>query len=107
MNLSLRPKTPPVALTYLKYASAPRATLPAIAASPLSGTLEPILISVDVTPGVAIGRASAAVAMSTAAATQTRNALRRTRRRLGGAAERTCELCSHSRPNHRVGELSN
>jgi hypothetical protein len=47
MNLSFRPRTPPFALTYLKYASIPRATLPAIAASPLSGTVEPILISVD------------------------------------------------------------
>jgi hypothetical protein len=45
MNLSFRPKTPPFELTYLKYASMPRATFPAIAASPLSGTLEPILIS--------------------------------------------------------------
>src|SRR6266700_1103434 len=75
MNLSLRPKIPSFALTYLKYASIPRATLPAIAASPLRGTLEPILISVDVTPGVASGRAPAAVAVNTATATETRNAL--------------------------------
>src|SRR5438132_4444634 len=105
MNLIFRPKMPPFALTYLKYASAPRATLPAIAASPLSGTLEPILISVDVTPGVASGRAPAAAAMSTAADTHTRSA--RTRRRLGGAAERPCEHRSRGRLNHHVGELSN
>src|SRR5213078_3195538 len=105
MNLSLRPKMPPLALTYLKYASIPRATFPAIAASPLRGTLEPILISVDVTPGVASGRASAAVTMSTAADTHTRSAL--IRRRLGGAAERPCEHRSRGRPNHCVGELFN
>src|SRR5207249_2093183 len=53
----------------------PLATLPAIAASPLSGTLEPILISVELTPGDASGRASAAVAVRTATAAQTRSAL--------------------------------
>jgi len=45
----------------LKYASIPRATLPAIAASPLSGTLEPRWISVADTPGVATCRAPADV----------------------------------------------
>src|SRR5204862_81951 len=62
MYLIFRPRTPPFALAYLRYASMPRATVPAIAASPLSGTLEPIVIWVDVTPGVAVGRAPAPVA---------------------------------------------
>src|SRR5215510_9923769 len=53
----------------------PRATLPAIAASPLSGTLEPILISVDETPGVAVERAPAAVARTAAANMQRSTAL--------------------------------
>src|SRR5436190_16987528 len=53
----------------------PRATLPAIAASPLSGTLEPILISVELTPGDATGRAPAAAAVRTATAAQTKSAL--------------------------------
>src|SRR5947208_14454341 len=71
----VRPYTPPLSLTYLKYASAPRATFPAIDASPLSGTLEPRWISVGLTPGVATGRAPADVAATTAVTAQRRKAL--------------------------------
>ena len=50
--LILRPFTPPCALTYLKYASAPRPTEPKSAAGPVIGTVPPIVIVVAVTPGV-------------------------------------------------------
>ncbi len=49
----MRPLTPPSALTYLKYASAPRPTEPKSAAGPVSGTVPPIVIVVAVTPGAA------------------------------------------------------
>jgi hypothetical protein len=62
----------------LKYASMPRATLPASAASPLSGTLEPIAICVEVTPGVASGRAPPVAAVSAATAAHNKSALTRT-----------------------------
>ena len=61
---------PPFALTYLKYASAPRATFPPIAASPLNGTLEPMWISPALTPGVASGRAPAAATATPASTAQ-------------------------------------
>ena len=75
----LRPNTPPLSLTYLKYASIPRATLPAIAASPLSGTLEPRWISVAETPGVATGRAPADVTATAATIAHTKMTLAPTR----------------------------
>ena len=46
-----RPFTPPCALTYLKYASAPRPTEPKSAAGPVIGTVPPIVIVLAVTPG--------------------------------------------------------
>src|SRR6478672_5734343 len=52
LNVIFRPFTPPRAFTYLKYASAPRRTPAAAAASPVRGPLEPMVISVDETPGV-------------------------------------------------------
>src|SRR6266567_9180399 len=66
---------PPWSFTYLKYASMPRATLPAIAASPLSGTLEPRWISVADTPGVATGRAPAEVTPTAATIAHTKMTL--------------------------------
>ena len=51
MYLILRPLTPPCAFTYLKYASAPRPTEANSAAGPVIGTVPPIVIVVDVTPG--------------------------------------------------------
>src|SRR5919201_619786 len=52
MYLILRPWTPPWALTYLKYAFALAPTTPNDEALPLSGTVPPITICFDVTPGV-------------------------------------------------------
>ena len=49
----LRPLTPPLALTYLKYASAPRATDAYCDAEPVSGAVPPSRIEVGVTPGIA------------------------------------------------------
>ena len=47
----LRPFTPPCALTYLKYASAPDPTDANSAAGPVIGTVPPIVIVLAVTPG--------------------------------------------------------
>src|SRR5919201_6937877 len=52
MYLIFRPWTPPWALTYLKYAFALGPTTPNDDAWPLSGTVPPITICFDVTPGV-------------------------------------------------------
>jgi hypothetical protein len=49
--------------------------LPAIAASPLRGTLEPMWISEPVTPGVATGRAPAAATVTPARTTHKRKTL--------------------------------
>ena len=56
----LRPLTPPCAFTYLKYASAPRPTEPKSAAGPVIGTVPPIVIVDELTPGCAWLPASAA-----------------------------------------------
>ena len=45
-------------MTYLKYAFAPGPTVPNAEAGPLSGTVPPIRISFEVTPGVAAGDAA-------------------------------------------------
>src|SRR3954447_24846650 len=55
-----RPFTPPRALTYLKYASAPRAPAPADDPSPESGAVPPIRIESSLTPGSAAEPARAA-----------------------------------------------
>src|SRR5215211_940110 len=67
MYLIFRPYTPPWALTYLKYAFAPGPTVPNADALPLRGTVPPIRICFEVTPGVPpetppAGRARAAAA---------------------------------------------
>ena len=64
MSTIFRPFTPPRALTYLKYASAPRATEAYADAAPDSGEVVPRRIDVGVTPGSAderFGPARAAV----------------------------------------------
>ena len=55
-----RPFTPPRAFTYLKYASAPRATEAYAEATPESGVVPPIRIEFPVTPGSAVSRPLAA-----------------------------------------------
>ena len=66
-----RPFTPPCAFTYLKYASAPRPTEAKSAAGPVIGTVPPIVIVVDVTPGAppasAAGTRTAAAASAATA----------------------------------------
>src|SRR5229473_8206380 len=51
MSLSLRPWTPPCALTCCAYASDARGIVPQAAAGPESGPVRPMVISVSVTPG--------------------------------------------------------
>ena len=70
MYLIFRPKTPPRALTYLKYASAPRPIEPKSAAGPVIGTVPPTVIVVAVTPGVEPPNATGA---SVSAVARTRN----------------------------------
>ena len=65
-------KTPPLELTYLKYASAPLPTEPYAAAGPLIGIVAPSVISFAVTPGVAAGALSASAAAAMWAITVTR-----------------------------------
>jgi len=65
MYLIFRLFTPPLPLTYLKYAAAPRATDWYAEAGPLSGVVPPIRTSVEVTPGGAAPEATAASASAT------------------------------------------
>src|SRR5689334_12824362 len=68
----VRPLTPPRLLAYLKYASAPRSTPAAAAASPVRGPLEPSVILVELTPGVPAGDAPASPANARAASAAVR-----------------------------------
>ena len=59
-----------MAFTYLKYASAPRPTEANSAAGPVIGTVPPIVIVVDVTPGVLPASAAGTSTAHAARATQ-------------------------------------